>query len=169
MILTFETRNLTGVASDYEFSEIIEKYLSRELNRDVEIKDDKLYINVRGESCELDIITEILQSIFTFQDLKCIFLNQIFNLDEITTALARMHQGHNDELASVCATRVASQYKDVYEIVCENKYEFGLKVCAAYKELVELDNKEIERISAYLKVMTDGFSRVQPAMEKYTS
>lgn len=76
-----------------------------------------------------------------------------------------MCQRHNDELASVCATRVASQYKDVYEIVCENKYEFGLKVCEAYKELVELDNEEIKRVSAYMEVMTNGFSRVQPAME----
>ena len=172
MILEFETEKVTSickVASINGFGEIVEDYISKELNRYVEIRADKLFINIQGGADELDIITEILQSIFTFQDFKCIFLNRIFNLNEVTHGLARMHQGHNDELASVCATRVASQYKDVYEIVCENKYEFGLKVCEAYKELVELDNEEIKRISAYLKVMTDGFSRVQPAMEGYTS
>lgn len=97
MILEFETEKVTSicrVASINGFGEIVEDYISNELNRYVEIRADKLFINVHGEADELNTITEILQSIFTFQDFKCIFLNQIFNLDEVTHALARMHQGH---------------------------------------------------------------------------
>ena len=55
------------------------------------------------------------------------------------------------------------------------KYEFSLKVCETWKDLINiktgitLDDEEIERISAYLEVMTDGFSTIQPIMEECIS
>lgn len=67
MILEFETEKVTNicrVASINGFGEIVEDYISNELNRYVEIRADKLFINVHGEADELDTITEILQSIF---------------------------------------------------------------------------------------------------------
>lgn len=172
MILEFETekvKSICKVASINGFGGMIEEYISKELGRYVKIRADKLFITISGEADEMDIITEILYDIFTFRDLKCIFLNQIFKLDEITHTLSKMHQGNNDKLASMITLRVASKYEDVYEILYENKYEFGLKVSEAYKELVKVDTKEIKRISAYMDVMTDEFSRIQPTMKKCTS
>ena len=170
MILEFEAENICRIASGNEdLTKAVEDFLSQELQRNVVIRNDKLEILVQGKADELDIITEILYDIFTFQDFKCIFLCQLFKLNEIAYTLARMHHGYDDKLASICKSRVASQYKDIDEILDENKYEFALKVCEAYKGIVKLDDEEIERVSGYLQVMTDGFSRVQPAMEEYTS
>ncbi len=166
-IIEFEAENICRVASGNEnLGKAVEDFLFQELQRNVKIKDDKLEIMVQGEADELDIITEILYDIFTFQYFKCIFLCPLFKLHEIAYTLAKMHHGYEDKLASICASRVASQYKDVDEILHENKYEFALKVCEAYKDLVKLNDKEIERVSGYLQVMTNGFSRVQPARKQ---
>lgn len=52
MILEFETEKVTSicrVANVGGFGEIVEDYISKELNRYVEIRADKLFINIQEE------------------------------------------------------------------------------------------------------------------------
>ena len=80
-----------------------------------------------------------------------------------------------NKIAKIFALRVAAKYKDINEILQDSKFEFSLKVCETWKDLINikagitLDDEEIERISAYLEVMTDGFSTIQPIMEECIS
>ena len=182
MIIVFETKkveDLCRVAENGDFAEIVEDFLSQELNRNVAIRNDKLHITVKGEDDEIDIISEILYTIFAFQDFKCIFLCQLFQLGDIAYTFAKMYQNDIDrhveinKLAKVFALSVASKYEDIDEILHDSKYEFALKVCEAWKDFVNikagitLSDREIERVSAYLQVMMNGFSTIQPIMEKY--
>lgn len=184
MNLEFETRkvkDLCKVAENRNFTEIVEDFLTQELARTVHIKNGILHITAKGEAAELDAISEILENIFTFHDFKCIFLCQLFKLNDIAYTFAKMYKEDIDKsieinkIAKIFALRVAAKYKDINEILQDSKFEFSLKVCETWKDLINikagitLDDEEIERISAYLEVMTDGFSTIQPIVEECTS
>ena len=95
MDLEFETRkvkDLCKVAENRNFTEIVEDFLTQELARTVHIKNGILHITAKGEAAELDAISEILENIFTFHDFKCIFLCQLFKLNDIAYTFAKMYK-----------------------------------------------------------------------------
>lgn len=128
----------------------------------------------------LKIANPIMKAIILFQVSSGCARNETLSLSiaDFMEATSEYHIDKSIEInkiAKIFALRVAAKYKDINEILQDSKFEFSLKVCETWKGLINikagitLDDEEIERISAYLEVMTDGFSTIQPIMEECIS